>query len=407
MTRRFAPFVERIAHEGADPWALHWRAREAAAAGKDVIVLSVGDPALDTPAPVVDAAIASLRAGDTHYTETVGRPGLRAAIAARHQWRTGQAVSADNVIVLGGTQNSLFVASLCLAGLGDEVITLDPMYVTYPQTIRASGATLVRVGTPASGNFRIDLAALESAVTARTRAIFVATPNNPTGVILTQAEVDGVAAIARRHALWVVADEVYAGLAEGGRVPSLGAALPDQVLTVASLSKTHAMPGWRAGWIVGPRDFIHHAEELALCMLYGLPGFIQAGAITAVEISDSSEATMREYCQVRRDLLFNALKDVPGIRCHWPDAGMFVLIDVRATGLATSEFVEQLFSTEGISLLDGAVFGRETTGFVRACFAVEAAVLRESAMRIRRFCENLATHRSSAAALASTTSANI
>ena len=186
MTRRFAPFVERIAHEGADPWALHWRAREAAAAGKDVIVLSVGDPALDTPAPVVDAAIASLRAGDTHYTETVGRPGLRAAIAARHQWRTGQAVSADNVIVLGGTQNSLFVASLCLAGLGDEVIT--------------------RVGTPASGNFRIDLAALESAVTARTRAIFVATPNNPTGVILTQAEVDGVAAIARRHALWVVAD---------------------------------------------------------------------------------------------------------------------------------------------------------------------------------------------------------
>ena len=207
--------------------------------------------------------------------------------------------------------------------------------------------------------------------------------------------------------MWVVADEVYAGLADGGRVPSLGAALPEQVLTVASLSKTHAMPGWRAGWIVGPRDFIHHAEELALCMLYGLPGFIQAGAITAVEISDSSEATMREYCQVRRDLLFNALKDVPGIRCHWPDAGMFVLIDVRATGLATSEFVEQLFSTEGISLLDGAVFGRETTGFVRACFAVEAAVLRESAMRIRRFCENLATHRSSAAALASTTSANI
>ena len=188
MSPRFAPFVGRVAHEGSDPWALHWEARQAAAAGQDVIVLSVGDPDLDTPVPVVDAAVASLRAGDTHYTESAGRPLLRAAIAARHAARTGQPVTADNVIVLSGTQNGLFVASLCLAGTGDEVIALDPMYATYPATIRASGATLVPVPMPAAARFHTDLEALEAAVTPRTRAIFVATPNNPSGVILSEAE---------------------------------------------------------------------------------------------------------------------------------------------------------------------------------------------------------------------------
>ena len=393
MSRRFAPFVKWVAHEGVDPWALHWSAREAAAAGQDVIVLSVGDPDLDTPVPVIDAAIASLRLGDTHYTESAGKPALRAAIAARHQARTGQRVSADHVIVLSGTQNSLFVASLCLAGWGDEIIALDPMYATYPSTIRASGATLVRVATPASAEFHLDLAVLEAAITPRTRAIFLATPNNPSGVILNEAEVESLAAIARRHHLWIVSDEVYAGLAEGGRVPSLGAALPDQVLTVASLSKTHAMPGWRAGWIVGPKDFIHHADEVAQCMLYGLPGFIQSAAIQALGMAEECEAATREYCRVRRELLFNALAGVPGIRSYWPQAGMFLLIDVRGTGLPTAEFVRHLYEAEGVSLLDGAVFGRETAGFVRACFATEEAALREGAQRIRRFCETLVVAR--------------
>ncbi|HSS39149.1 MAG TPA: aminotransferase class I/II-fold pyridoxal phosphate-dependent enzyme, partial [Polyangia bacterium] len=237
---RFAPMVEQVAPDGTDPWVLHWEARQAQAAGRDVIVLSVGDPDLDTPSAIVDTAIRTMRAGDTHYTETAGRPALRAAIAARHAARAGQPVTADNVIVLGGTQNSLFVASLFVAGPGDEVIALDPMYATYPATIRASGAKLVPVATPAARDFHTDLKAIEAAITPRTRAIFVATPNNPSGVVLGDAEVDGLAEIARRRGLWLVSDEVYAGIADGGRVPSLGARLPEQVLTVASLSKTHA-----------------------------------------------------------------------------------------------------------------------------------------------------------------------
>jgi arginine:pyruvate transaminase len=391
MTRRFSPFVDWVAHEGGnDPWALHWEARNALARGEDVIVLSVGDPDLDTPPTVVEAAVAALRSGDTHYTESIGRPALRAAIAEMHAARTGQAVGPENVAVLAGTQNGLFVSSLCIAGRGDEVIALDPMYTTYPAAIGASGATLVRVAAPASRGFHPDLAALEAAVTPRTRAIYLATPNNPTGTILSDADCDAVVAIARRHDLWIVSDEVYAGIAEHGRVPSLAARLPERTVTLGSLSKSHAMTGWRVGWLVGPADFVVHAENVALCMLYGLPGFIQEAALAALAMREDAEASIRDYCRSRRDLLAQALADVPGIRVCMPDAGMFMLLDVRATGLSTSAFVRGLFDSERVSLLDGAAFGRETEGFVRICFAAPESQLVDAAARLRRYCAKLA-----------------
>ena len=387
--QRFAALARHVAPDGTDPWVLHWEARQAEAAGRDVIVLSVGDPDIDTPGAVVDAAVRAMRGGDTHYTETAGRPALRAAVAARHSARSGQGVTADNVIVLGGTQNALFVASLLLAGPGDEVIALDPMYATYPATIRASGATLVAVPTPEARDFHTDLSLIEQAITPRTRAIFLATPNNPSGAVLSDAEADALAGLARRRGLWIVSDEVYAGIAEGGRVPSLGARLPDQVLTVASLSKTHAMTGWRCGWLVGPPDLIGHAHDLAQCMLYGLPGFVQEAAVAALGMAEKSESAMREYCNRRCEILYSGLGGVPGIRAFRPQAGMFMLIDVRGTGLTGAEFVPQLYRAEGVSVLDGSVFGRETAGCVRASFAVEESQLAEAARRIRRFCAKL------------------
>lgn len=391
MSSRFSPFVDWVAHEGGnDPWALHWEARNALARGEDVIVMSVGDPDLDTPAPVVDAAVAALRRGDTHYTESVGRPALREAIAKMHAARTGQRVGPENAAVLAGTQNGLFVSSLCIAGRGDEVIALDPMYTTYPAAIGASGATLVRVPAPASRGFHPDLEALAAAVTPRTRAIYLASPNNPTGTILSDADCDAIVEIARRHDLWIVSDEVYAGIAEGGRVPSLAARWPDRTVTLGSLSKTHAMTGWRVGWLVGPADFVVHAENVALCMLYGLPGFIQEAALAALEMREEAEASIRDYCRVRRELLARELADIPGIRVCLPDAGMFMLLDVRATGLTTSEFNRGFFDSERVSLLDGAAFGRETEGFVRICFAAPESQLVDAAARLRRYCTRLA-----------------
>jgi arginine:pyruvate transaminase len=247
----------------------------------------------------------------------------------------------------------------------------------------------VRVAAPAAKGFRVDLAALEAAITPRTRALFFATPNNPSGMILSDSDLKVIGDLARKHSLWVVADEVYAGLAPGGRVPSLAAAMPEQVVTISSLSKSHAMPGWRSGWLVGPRQLVIHAEAMAQCMLFGLPGFIQEAAVTALSVSDGAEARIRDYCAVRRDFLLAGLNRVRGLRCLIPDAGMFLLLDVRGTGLSGYDFMHALYRTERVSVLDGGAFGKETRGFVRVCFATDEAILSEAAIRIRRFVETL------------------
>jgi aspartate/methionine/tyrosine aminotransferase len=387
---QYSPLVKRIAGDGADAWLIHYTARAAQERGDDVILLSVGDPDLDTPTPVLERAIERLRAGDTHYTPATGRQHLREAIAAAHTARTGQSIDAENVIFLAGAQNALFVTSMCIAGPGDEVIALEPLYPSYPATLEVSGARMVRVAAPATNGFRIDLAALEAAITPRTRAVFFATPNNPSGMILSEADLAVIGDLARRHSLWVVADEVYAGLAPGGRVPSLAAKMPEQVVTISSLSKSHAMPGWRSGWLVGPRQLVIHAEAMAQCMLFGLPGFVQEAAVTALSVSDGAELRIRDYCAARRDFMLAGLDGVRGVKCLVPDAGMFLLLDVRGTGLSGYEFMCELYRTERVSVLDGGAFGQETRGFVRVCFATDEALLREAAVRIRRFVETLA-----------------
>jgi len=242
---KFSALIERVRGEGAAAWLTHYEAVAARERGEDVIILSVGDPDLETPGPVIERAIAGLRSGDTHYVAAPGRLAVRAAIARAHTARSGQVVGAENVVYLSGAQNALFVSSLCLAGPGDEVVTFEPIYPTYPATIEVSGARLVRA--PATAACRPDVAALAGLIGPRTRALLWASPNNPSGVVLNEQELGVIAELARRHDLWLIADEVYAGLAQQGRVPSLAARLPDQVVTLGSLSKSHAMTGWRAG----------------------------------------------------------------------------------------------------------------------------------------------------------------
>jgi len=382
---KFSDLVERISGEGSNAWLTHYEAAAARERGEDVIILSIGDPDISTPEPVLERAIAQLRSGDTHYTPAAGRVALREAIARAHTQRTGQVVGADNVICLSGTQNALFVASLCLAGPGDEVITFDPLYPTYPATIEVSGARLVRA--PMGPGLRPDLNALKSLVTPRTRAIFLATPNNPSGVILSESELEAIGALAREHGLWIVADEVYAGLAPGGKVPSLARTLPDRVVTLGSLSKSHAMPGFRAGWLVGPRELVQHAQSLAMCMLFGLPGFIQEAALTALSVAPITEERIRKFCDARRARFMAGLEGVPNIRAFAPQAGMFLLLDVSETGLSGYDFMRALYEKQKVSVLDGAAFGPQTAHFVRICFATEEAIIDAACARIRRFCE--------------------
>ena len=172
-------------------------------------------------------------------------------------------------------------------------------------------------------------------------------------------------------------------------MPGLASSLPEQVVTVSSLSKSHSMPGLRAGWMVGPKALVKHAEALSMCMLFGLPGFIQEAALTALQGSDAPELRIRELCTARREMLLQGLTGVRGVRCCAPDAGMFALLDVRGTGLSGFDFMSGLFKAERVSVLDGGAFGEETRGFVRMCFATDEATLSAAMLRIRRFADTL------------------
>ncbi len=386
---KLSALVDRISGEGADAWLTHYAAQAAVARGESAVVLSVGDPDLDTPVAVVDRAIEALRGGDTHYTSAGGRDTLRAAIADLHTRRTGQHVEANQVAVLSGAQNALFVASLCLGGAGDEVIALDPMYTTYPATMEVCGAKLVRVQQRADQDFRFNAQAFREAVSPRTRVALITTPNNPTGVTLTADDWAVIGELAEKHDFWIVADEVYAGIAQHGHVPGVAATLSHRVITVGSLSKSHAMTGWRVGWLVAPREVIVAVEALTLCMLFGLPGFIQEAAVKAIGMSDMAENTMRQYCTQRAQLMASLLSDLPNIQFKLPDAGMFLLLDVRQTGLSSGDFMRGLYAQEKVSVVDGAAFGRATEGFVRLSFATTPELIREGCLRIRRFCAGL------------------
>ncbi|MFM0046992.1 pyridoxal phosphate-dependent aminotransferase [Paraburkholderia sediminicola] len=384
---KYSNLVERLQGKRTSAWEIHRVAQQALANGEDVIVLSVGDPDFGTPTPIVERAIEALRSGDTHYSAVSGREPLRAAIAEEHTRTTGCAASAANVILTAGAQNGVFATSLCLLEAGDEVIVPEPMYLTYEACVRAAGATLVPVPVDPERAFHLDCDALEAAVTSRTQAIFFATPCNPTGVVMPRADLERIARLANEHDLWVLSDEVYADLTFEREHVSI-ATLPgmaERTVTLGSLSKSHAMAGWRVGWAIGPALLIEHMGRLALAMLYGLPGFIQQAALTALQNKAPIVAEMREIYRRRRDVVFERLHRVPGLRCLLPEAGMFMMVDVSGTGLDTVDFTWQLFRAQGVSLLDASAFGETANGFVRLGFVVDEASLIDACERIAAF----------------------
>ncbi len=387
----FSTFVSQIGGKGANAWRLHSKADADRQNGEDVIVLSIGDPEFETPTKIVDKAVEQLRAGDTHYTGVSGRDELKDAIARNHLRLSGQRVGRENVIVLAGAQCALFCASMCIAGAGDEAITFDPMYATYEATIQASGAKLVTVPMNANNGFKPDLEALKAAITDRSRAIFLTTPHNPTGLVFGEKELRMVAELAMAHDLWVVSDEVYADLIFDGAHISI-ASLPgmaERTVTVSSLSKSRNMPGWRTGWAIGPSELIAHLNNLALCMLYGLPGFIQDAATLALNECADEPKRLTEVYRARRDLAVMRLNQIPGLRCTAPQAGMFVLCDVRGTGLTSDQFCWQLYDETGVAVLDAAGLGDCADGFFRMSYTTSKAKLTDACDRISRFCNSI------------------
>jgi arginine:pyruvate transaminase len=389
---KFSNLTDRVKGGSADVWDLHYLAKQASARGEDVIVMSVGDPDFATPEAVVDRALQAMRDGDTHYTSILGHAELREAIVERHRSQTGQSVTPEQVITTSGAQNALFACSLCLLNPGDEAIVLQPMYVTYEATIRAPGATLVPVVLDAAKGFRLDRDTLLNAITPRTRAIFFASPSNPTGVALNRQEIELIAEVALRHDLWVIADEVYVDFLFDGEFHHIAShpEIADRVITIGSLSKSYAMTGWRVGWAVAPTAMIANMEKLALCMLYGLPGFIQQAGAEALQHCAGDLQHMRAEYRRRRDLLFQAFSDIPGLQPLLPEAGMFMMVNVQGSGYSAGEFVEALYQSTGVSVLDATAFGASAAGYVRVSYTLPEAKLREACKRIKHFMEKLA-----------------
>ncbi|MDF2398830.1 aminotransferase class I/II-fold pyridoxal phosphate-dependent enzyme [Pseudomonas sp. 3MA1] len=392
---RYSPFVQRISGESVSAWDIHYAAIEARGRGEDVIVLSVGDPDFATDERISAAASAALEQGDTHYTHVLGRPALREAIAAKQRRLLGIDVSADNVALVAGAQNGLFATCLCLFGSGDEVLVPEPMYLTYEACVHASGAQIACVQQPAANGFRLTAAALEAALTDKTRGIALATPCNPTGNVYSREELEAVAEVARKHDLWVISDEVYGQLTYDREHLSIASmpGMAERTVILNSLSKTHAMTGWRVGWVIAPPALVGHLDNLLLCMLYGLPGFIQEAALKALELDEEVIGSAREVYRRRRDLVVAGLKSVQLLDCREPEAGMFMLVDVRRTGLSSMDFAWQLFRATGVSVLDAQAFGASAEGFVRISFTVADEVLKDACQRIAGFVETLGAQR--------------
>ncbi len=364
---RFSSLTERISGEGARAWEIHNRAVKRKRAGDDIILLSIGDPDFDTPPAIVDACIASLRAGNTHYTAISGEPALRAAIARYHTAISGAACSPEQVVVFHGAQNALYSAVICLLDQGDEMIVPEPMYVTYEAVVGASGARMVTVPCPCEAGFHPDFDAMAAAVTPRTRAVLLNTPNNPTGTVLTADELAAVADLCRRHDLWLISDEVYATLTfeRDHLSPCALPGMAERTVTVNSLSKSHAMTGWRLGWTVAPAELTPHLANLALCMHYGCPGFIQDAAAAGLDRQPPEIAAMKAELRARRDLVCARLDGASGLSCLKPEAGMFVMLDVRRIGVGAFEFASGLLESHAVSLLPADGFGQSARGHLR------------------------------------------
>ena len=389
---RFSPLVDRIAGEETGAWRVHAEGVRRREAGHDVIFLTVGDPDQAAPEAVIETTIEALRRNRTGYSPIIGYPQVRAAVAARFERRTGRPCRADNVVMTPGTQGGLFCALNSLAGPGDEVILPEPIYGPYAGVIGASGARMVNVPLRAEKGFHPDLDSLARAVTPATRVIWINSPHNPTGAVFTADEIAGIAELCRAHDLWLLSDEVYEDLAFA-RPHVSPWSLPDmaeRTIVASSLSKSHAMAGFRFGWVIGPPALSRHLFDFLLCMYFGGPAFIQDGALAALGRELPEVSALREAYRCRALLLSGVLADAPNCHPIPPEGGMFVLFDVRGSGLGSEEFARELLLSENVALLPCDGFGPSAAGYLRIALIAPKPRLEEAGRRIVRFARQIA-----------------
>ena len=385
---RYAPILDRLAGLGGAKWELHFAAVAARRSGRDVIDLTIGNPDVSTPQALVDRAAEAMRSGRTEYSNGRGEDALRAALAARYALRSGRPVGMDQVLCFPGTQTALFTVIMGVAEPGTEVLVGDPMYATYEGVIRASGAVPVPVPLRPENDFRIAAADIAARITLRSRAILLNTPHNPTGAVLTAEDIDAIGAVARAHDLWIVSDEVYEELVFDGVAfvsPFDRPALADRTVCVASISKSHAAPGFRSGWSVSSAEFAERLLPLSETMLFGNQPFIADMTAEAVAEPSAVAAGMRTRFAARAKYLDDRLRQETALRVHRPEAGMFALIDVTATGQGDRDYALGLLGAGGVAVMPGSAFGDTLKGWVRVALTVDDT-------RFRAACDRIVAH---------------
>ncbi|MFM7763986.1 MAG: pyridoxal phosphate-dependent aminotransferase [Acidimicrobiaceae bacterium] len=388
---KFAPISDRLAGLGAAKWAVHAEGLRRANSGEPIIMLSIGEPDLPPPASVLDAATSAMRSGRTRYAHGQGEPQTLNAIASHLTQRSGVTVSPEQILYTAGTQNGLCTALLTLVQNGDEVLVPDPYYATYEGLVAASGATFVPVATRPEDNFHVTAQAIERAVTKRTKVLLLNTPSNPTGAVLTEKEIDEIGAVCERHDLWIICDEVYADMTFD--VPFCSPFdrphLRHRTLAVSSISKSHALPGFRAGWVASHPDVTPRLVLVAEAMLFGSQPFIEDALTVALNEKHPEVEQLRLAFRERAETLIKAFANSRAITARMPEGGMFVMLDVRRTKLSGEEFAWRLLREENVSVMPGESFGNGGAGHIRIALTVDSEILREACARIRKLAEKI------------------
>jgi aspartate aminotransferase len=381
---KIASRIAQLTGEGA--LAVFTQAKELEKAGRSIIHLELGEPDFHPAAPVVDALRAAVAEGRDRYVATRGIPPLRSAIADYLKRTRRLDVAAEQVLVAPGCKMALALAMMALIEPGDEVLYPDPSFPIYPSFTRGLGAKAVPYALREENKFQPDITEITAKITPKTRMLIFNSPNNPTGTVFTEAIIAQIAELAKKHDLWVVADEIYARILFTGEYKSIWAlpGMAERTVIIDGFSKSFAMTGWRLGYAVAQKHVIDALDMLVLNTFTCTAEFSQVAAIEALRDSTNAVPAMVEEYRKRRDLFVEKLNRIPGFRCQSPDGAFYAWVNIEETGMPAEEVQRVLLEEAGVAGIAGAAFGAEGKNYLRFSLVSATHLLEDALERIQR-----------------------
>jgi aspartate/methionine/tyrosine aminotransferase len=381
---KIASRIAQLTGEGA--LAVFTRAKELEKAGRSIIHLELGEPDFHPAAPVVDAVRAAVAEGRDRYVATRGIPPLRSAIAEYLKRTRRLDIAAEQVLVAPGCKMALALAMMALIEPGDEVLYPDPSFPIYPSFTRGLGAKAAPYALREGNKFQPDLAEIAAKITAKTRMLIFNSPNNPTGTVFTDSVIAQIAELAKKHDLWVIADEIYARILFNGEYKSIWAlpGMAERTVIIDGFSKSFAMTGWRLGYAVAQQHVIDALDMLVLNTFTCTAEFSQVAAIEALRDSTNAVPAMVEEYRKRRDLFVEKVNRIPGFRCQLPDGAFYAWVNIEETGMPAEEVQRVLLEEVGVAGIAGAAFGAEGKNYLRFSLVSATHLLEDALERIQR-----------------------